>query len=35
VPFFVVDGKVGVSGAQGADALVAAFAQARGSPVPG
>lgn len=36
VPFFVVDGKVGVSGAQGADALLAAFAQARGSDsVPG
>lgn len=31
VPFFVVDGRIGVSGAQGADALVAAFAQARGS----
>lgn len=31
VPFFVIDGKVGVSGAQGADALLAAFAQARGS----
>lgn len=31
VPFFVVDGKLGVSGAQGADALLAAFEQARGA----
>ncbi|RPH66924.1 MAG: DsbA family oxidoreductase [Burkholderiales bacterium] len=31
VPFFVIDGKAGVSGAQGADALLAAFGQARGS----
>ncbi|MCM5570345.1 DsbA family oxidoreductase [Burkholderiaceae bacterium FT117] len=30
VPFFVIDGKLGVSGAQGADALVSAFEQARG-----
>src|SRR5690606_32902106 len=30
VPFFVVDGKLGVSGAQGAEALLAAFEQARG-----
>lgn len=30
VPFFVVDGKIGVSGAQGADALLDAFAQSRG-----
>lgn len=30
VPFFVIDGKLGVSGAQGADALLAAFGQARG-----
>jgi len=30
VPFFVVDGKLGVSGAQGADALLEAFGQARG-----
>lgn len=29
VPFFVIDGKLGVSGAQGADALLAAFEQAR------
>jgi predicted DsbA family dithiol-disulfide isomerase len=29
VPLFVIDGKLGVSGAQGADALLAAFAQAR------
>jgi len=29
VPFFVVDGRVAVSGAQGADALLAAIAQAR------
>lgn len=36
VPFFVIDGKIGVSGAQGADALLAAFDQARGSDsVPG
>ena len=34
VPFFVVDGKVGVSGAQGADALLGAFAQARASDSP-
>lgn len=34
VPFFVVDGKVGVSGAQGADALLGAFAQARESDSP-
>lgn len=31
VPFFVIDGKLGVSGAQGADALLAAFEQTRGS----
>lgn len=31
VPFFVIDGKLGVNGAQGADALLAAFEQARGS----
>lgn len=29
VPFFVIDGKVGVSGAQGAEALLSAFEQAR------
>lgn len=29
VPFFIVDGKVGVSGAAGADALLQAFEQAR------
>lgn len=34
VPFFVVDGKVGVSGAQGAEALLGAFAQARASDSP-
>ncbi|MCO5108920.1 MAG: DsbA family oxidoreductase [Burkholderiaceae bacterium] len=34
VPFFVVDGRVGVSGAQGADALLGAFAQARASDSP-
>lgn len=31
VPFFVIDGRVGVSGAQGADALMAAFDQSRGA----
>ncbi|MFP5405713.1 MAG: DsbA family oxidoreductase [Gammaproteobacteria bacterium] len=30
VPFFVIDGRVGVSGAQGADALLGAFEQSRG-----
>lgn len=30
VPFFVIDGRIGVSGAQGADALMAAFEQSRG-----
>jgi predicted DsbA family dithiol-disulfide isomerase len=30
VPFFVIDGKVAVSGAQGSEALIAAFDQARG-----
>lgn len=30
VPFFVIDGKLGVNGAQGANALLAAFEQARG-----
>jgi predicted DsbA family dithiol-disulfide isomerase len=34
VPFFVIDGKVGVSGAQGPDALLGAFAQARASDSP-
>lgn len=34
VPFFVIDGKVGISGAQGADALLGAFAQARASDSP-
>lgn len=29
VPFFVIDGKLGVSGAQGADALLAAIERAR------
>jgi len=29
VPFFVIDGRIAVSGAQGAEALLAAFAQAR------
>jgi predicted DsbA family dithiol-disulfide isomerase len=29
VPFFVIDGKLAASGAQGADALLAAFEQAR------
>ncbi|HRO61534.1 MAG TPA: DsbA family oxidoreductase [Burkholderiaceae bacterium] len=31
VPFFVIDGRVAVSGAQGADALLSAIAQARGA----
>lgn len=31
VPFFVIDGKIGVSGAQGSDALLSAFEQARAS----
>ncbi len=31
VPLFVIDGKLGVSGAQGAQALLAAFEQARSS----
>jgi predicted DsbA family dithiol-disulfide isomerase len=30
VPFFVFDGRLGVSGAAGADALLDAMAQARG-----
>jgi predicted DsbA family dithiol-disulfide isomerase len=29
VPFFVIDGRIGVSGAQGAEALLAAIGQAR------
>ena len=34
VPFFVIDGRIGVNGAQGADALLGAFAQARVSDSP-
>ena len=34
VPFFVIDGRVAVSGAQGADALLSAIAQARGADAP-
>lgn len=34
VPLFVIDGRLGVSGAQGADALCAAFEQARSATGP-
>ncbi len=34
VPLFVIDGRLGVSGAQGPDALCAAFEQARSATGP-